>query len=101
MTCKTLLAAALGLLSAACAKNKLDALILDWQELHQSLGTRNLELVARLHVLRQLLPGDPHLASDRTFVDAIARSGSQGGLTGDGVRRALHALYKAEEELGI
>jgi len=101
MTGKTLLVASLGLLFAACATSRLDALVLEGQELHSSLGTRNLELVSRLHVLRELLPGNPHLASDRAFVNAISRSGSQGGLTGDGVRTALYGLYKAEKELGI
>jgi hypothetical protein len=52
-------------------------------------------------VPRDVIEGNPYLSDDSEFVEAIARSGSQGQLGGKGISFALYALYDAECELGF
>ncbi len=98
---KTLLAGALGLLLTACATSELDPLVLDGHELHASLVTRQLDDASIRHVPRAVLRDNPHLSTEAAFVKAIAHSGSQGELGGEGIRAALYALYLGENELGF
>jgi hypothetical protein len=76
-------------------------LVLEGRELHTSLRTR------RLDSIRDLPPGvvpssNPQLSTDKQFVQAIARSSSQGSLGGEGIRSALYARYAAgEREVGV
>lgn len=88
------------LLLAGCAPSALGPLVVDGQELHASLVTRELKDAARLH-LAQMLRDNPYLSTDAEFVDAIARSASQGRLGAEGIRAALYALYLGESELGL
>jgi hypothetical protein len=48
-----------------------------------------------------LIPGNPHVSTNAAFVEAIARSGSQGRLGGEGIRTALYPLYREKSELGF
>jgi hypothetical protein len=89
------------LLLAGCAPSALRPLVLEGQELHASLVTRNLDDVSRLHVPRAVLPDNPYLSTDAAFVDAIAHGASQGRLGGAGIRAALYALYLGESDLGL
>jgi hypothetical protein len=89
------------LLFAGCAPSALGPLVVDGQELHASLVTRNLKDVSRLHVPRAVLRDNPCLSTDAEFVDAIAHGASQGRLGSEGVRAALYALYLGESELGL
>lgn len=116
---KTLLAGCLGfLLAASCAlwwhatrdsnavvvrasTSGLGSLVVDGHELHASLKTRQID-----DSIRHLPPGvfppeNPHLSTDAGFVEAIARSGSQGRLGREGIRSVLYALYVGEKELGF
>lgn len=78
----------------------LTRLVLEGHDLHPSLATPRLDDKAR-HVPRGVLHSNPELSSDCEFVNAIARSGSQGNLSGEGIRSALYALYFAEKEVGL
>ena len=77
----------------------LDSLFLQGPDLHASLKTRQLDAVR--HVPRAVVPANPHHSTDADFVEAIARSGSQGSLGREGIRSALYALYLGETELGF
>ena len=101
MSRKILLAALVGLLFAACETSELKPLVLDGHKLHASLVTQQIDDVPRLHVDRAVLRGNPQLSTDAKFIEAIARSGSQGRLGGEGVRAALYALYRGESEVGF
>ena len=92
----------LGFLIAACSTrgSGLDSLVFEGHELHASLKTRPLEDSAR-HVPRSALPGNPHASTNAGFVAAIARSGSQGRLGGEGIRSALFAIYRGKSDLGF
>jgi hypothetical protein len=76
-------------------------LVFEGQELHSSLVTRQLDESSIRHVPRSVIGGNPYLSDDSSFVEAIARSGSQGRLGGQGVRHALYAVYNAGSDLGI
>ncbi len=95
------LAASVGLRFAACGTSGLNPLVLDGHELHASLVTQQIDDVTRLHVPRAVLRDNPQLSTDAEFVEAIARSGSQGQLSGEGIRAALYALYRGESEVGF
>ena len=99
---KTLLAGFLVfLLASTCLASGLGSLVLEGHELHASLKTRPLDDSIR-HLPRGLVPPEnPHLSTDAGFVEAIARSGSQGRLGGDGIHSVLYALYVGEKELGF
>ena len=88
------------LLLAGCAPNPLGPLVVDGQELHASLVTRELEDAARLHVA-PVLRDNPYPSTDSRFVDVIARIASQGRAGGEGVRAALYAIYLGESEVGL
>jgi len=47
------------------------------------------------------MPGNPHVSTNAAFVTAIARSGSQGKLSGEGMRSALFAIYRGNSDLGF
>ncbi len=98
---KMLLAATVGLLSAGCGASGLNPLVLDGYELDASLVTQQIDEVPHLHVPRAVLHDNPQLSTDAEFVEAIARGGSQGQLGGEGIRAALYALYRGENEVGF
>lgn len=98
---KTFLAASLGLLLAACSTSGLSPLVLEGRELHPSLTTRQLDDRPIRHVPRSVLRRNPQHSSDAEFVKAIAKSGSQGNLGGEGIRSALYALYVGDREVGL
>lgn len=77
----------------------LDSLVLEGPELHASLRTRHLDAVR--HVPRAAVPANPHHSTNADFVEAVARSGSQGSLGREGIRSALFALYLGETEIGF
>lgn len=79
----------------------LTPLILEGHELHPSLMTRRLDDKAVRHVPRSLIQRNPQHSTDVEFIKAIARSGSQGKLGGEGIRSALYALYLGDNELGF
>ncbi len=96
-----LLAASAGLLCAGCGTSGLQPLVLDGNELDASLVTQQIDEVPHLHVPRAVLHDNPQLSTDAEFVEAIARCGSQGQLGGEGIRAALYALYRGEDEVGF
>ena len=106
MSLKTLLIWPFSLLLACCAANGLDPIVLDGHELHASLKTAPLDVVAGSPVTLAVLD-NPHLSTDTWFVEDIARRSSQGGvlgvtLDGEGIRAALLAVYIGEgRQLGI
>ncbi|MCA1791980.1 MAG: hypothetical protein LC667_19660 [Thioalkalivibrio sp.] len=83
------------------AASGLSSLVLDGRELHSSLVTAQLDEKPIRHVPRDVLQGNPHLSTDAEFVKAIARSGSQGKLGGEGIRAALYALYLGDSQVGF
>lgn len=89
------------LLLAACSTSGLAPLVLEGPELHASLTTHDLDDGPIRHVPRAVVGGNPYLSADAEFVEAIAHSGSQGRLDGEGVRSALYALYDGEADLGF
>jgi hypothetical protein len=101
MSRKMFLAAAVGLLFAACGTSGLNPLVLDGHELHASLVTQQIDDGPRRHVPRAVLRDNPQLSTDAEFVEAIGRCGSQGQLGGEGIRAALYALYSGENEVGF
>lgn len=80
---------------------RLDSLVLEGHELHASLRTRRVDDSIRHLPPGVLPPRNPHTSTDAGFVEAIARSGSQGRLGREGIRSVLYALYVAESELGF
>ena len=89
------------LLLAGCARSGLSPLVLDGQELHASLVTRKLKDVAK-HDLAPVVRDNPYLSTDTEFVDVLARIASQGRLAGgEGVRAALYARYRGENDVGL
>lgn len=98
-------------LGSACGNSKtrvapastsgLASLLVKGHQLCPSLQTRQLDDSVR-HLPSGMVPeGNPHHSTDPAFVEAIARSGSQGRLSGDGIRSALYAVYVAEKDLGF
>ena len=89
-----LLALAAGSASAAesfRAASGLVPLVMEGSELHPSLVTRAIDDVRYLP--RSVLHRNPQHSSDPEFVRAVARSGSQGNLDGEGLDSALYAFY--------
>ncbi|MEL7500315.1 MAG: hypothetical protein AAFN77_22150 [Planctomycetota bacterium] len=81
--------------------SQLQALMVDGEELHESLKTQRLDSIQDLP-LNAELPKNPYLSTDSEFIKAIASGGSQGQLDGDGIGSAFYARYvTAENELGI
>jgi hypothetical protein len=91
----------LGLLLTACSTTGLSKLDIEGRELHPSLMTRRLGDKPIRHVPRGVLRGNPQLSTDPEFIQAIASSGSQGKLGGEGIRSALYALYLGDREVGF
>lgn len=79
----------------------LASLVLEGHELHASLKVRQIDDSIRHLPPGVVPPGNPHLSTDLAFVEALARSGSQGRLSSEGIRAVLYALYVAENELGF
>lgn len=79
----------------------LEALLVEGPELHASLTTRPMDDSVRHLPPGMIPPGNPHISTDPEFVEAIARSGSQGRLGSEGIRSVLYAVYVAEDELGF
>ena len=79
----------------------LASLVLEGHQLHASLQTRQLGSVQDLPT-GITSPENPHVSSDREFVEAVARGGSQGRHDGAGMRAALFARYwTGENEIGF
>lgn len=76
-------------------------LVLKGRDLHPSLITRRLDENTVRHVRRKVILGNPQHSTDAEFIEAIARSGSQGKLGGEGIRSALYALYFGDREIGF
>ncbi len=91
----------MGFLTAACSTSGLSSLVLDGPELHSSLTTRNLKDKPPRHVSRSVVLTNPQHSTDTQFIRAIARSGSQGKLSDEGIRSALYAVYLGQSELGF
>ena len=98
---KLLLIGALWLEVVACAASELAPLVLEGHELHAALVTRQIDKNPDRHVSRAIIAENPCLSAEADVVEAIARSGSQGQLGGEGIRHALYALYGAESDLGL
>lgn len=98
---KSLVIGVLCLAIAASSTSELAPLVLEGHELHSSLVARELGESSIRHVPRAVVKGNPYLSADSEFIEAIARSGSQGRLDGKGVSFALYALYGAERDLGF
>lgn len=79
----------------------LASLVLEGHELHASLKVRQVNNSIRHLPPGIVPPGNSHLSTDPGFIEAIARSGSQGRLSSEGIRAVLYALYVAENELGF
>jgi len=92
----------LSFLMTGCStrESALDSLVLEGHELHASLHTREIDDSVR-HVPLDLIPGNPGVSTNAEFVAAIARSGSQGRLGGEGMRSALFAIYRGKSDLGF
>jgi len=101
MAWKALLAVSISLSSTACETGGLDSLALEGTQLHASLETPQIDEIVRLHVPRAVLMTNPQVSTNPEFVEAIAGGGSQGRLGGDGIRAALYALYRGENDLGL
>jgi hypothetical protein len=95
MSSKVFLAAALGLLFAACGPSGLNPLVLDGHGLHASLVTQQID-----DVPRAVLRDNPQLSTEPEFVEVVARGGSQGQLGGEGIRAAFYAVYRGRSEVG-
>ena len=87
--------------SSHLAESGLTPLVLEARELHPSLVTRRVDDKTIRHVPSSVIQRNPQHSTDTDFIEAIARSGSQGNLGGEGVRSALYALYLGDEELGF
>ncbi len=98
---KMILAASVGLLIAGCGGSGLIPLVLDGHDLHASLVTQHLDDGPHRHVPRDVLRDNPQLSTEAEFVEAIARSGSQGRLGSEGIRAALYALYQGDSQIGF
>lgn len=80
----------------------LGILVFEGAELHPELKTRVISKEQPIrHVPPHLVPQNPYISTGFSFVQAIARSGSQGRLDGTGIESALFALYVHEKELGF
>ena len=87
--------------SSHLAENGLTRLVLEGRELHPSLVTRRVDDKTIRHVRSSVIQRNPQHSTDVEFIEAIARSGSQGKLRGEGIRSALYALYLGDRELGF
>ena len=81
------------------SSSELAPLVLEGPELHESLVTLDLSEIR--HVPPSVLEGNPYLSDRQEFVYAIGRGSSQGQLRGEGMLRALYAIYRAEHDLGL
>ncbi len=86
---------------AAGSGSGLNQLLVDGPDLHSSLKTIQLENYPVRHLPSDQIPGNPHHSTDPGFVNAIARSSSQGRLDATGIESVLYALYLGEDEVGI
>ena len=93
--------AAIGLFFVANMASSLDSLVFEGYEAHPLLVTKPLSDRPVRHVRGDVVKSNPQLSSDAEFIRAIAASGSQGRLDGEGVHSALYALYVAERETGL
>ncbi|MEM9302828.1 MAG: hypothetical protein AAGE01_11985 [Pseudomonadota bacterium] len=79
----------------------LEAFIFPGPELHASVRLHPVELLRDLPDGMHL-PDNPRVSTDRAFVNATARGGSQGRLDGQGMREALYARYTdGSSEIGF
>ena len=101
MSLMTALVGFLGFLFTVMAPSGLESLILQGHDLHPSVTTREFDERALRHVREGVVLTNPEYSTEPAFVEAIARSGSQGRLRGDGMRAALFAMYQGEKDLGF
>lgn len=91
--------------SALSGANGIDStllrVVLEGNELHPSLVTRQLDAEPVRHVPRSVLRSNPQHSTDAAFVKAIASSGSQGKLGTQGIRSALYAAYHGDKDVGF
>ena len=83
------------------ATSGLTPLVLPGHALHPSLATPQVDETTIRHVSHRVIQSNPQLSTQPEFIAAIARSGSQGKLSAEGVRSALYALYRGDKELGF
>lgn len=92
----------LGFLIAACPAwgSGLASLVLEGDELHASLKTPQID-DSDQHMPRALIPRNPHVSTNAAFVAAVIRNASRSSLDTEGIRSALYALYREENDLGF
>lgn len=79
----------------------LSALMMEGSEIHPSLFTPQLGDAPLRHLPAGVVKHNPEISREAEFVNAIARSGSQGNLDAQGVHSALFALYRAKKDVGL
>lgn len=89
------------LFSANCWSVELKSLIIQAKDIHPLLETQQLSRESIRHISFDVLHDNPQYSEDIKFVNAIARSSSQGKLNGKNIRSALYALYNAGKDLGF
>lgn len=98
---KSLPTAFLSLLLAACSTSGLGRLMLEGPDLHASLVTREVNDGPVRHVAHGVVQENPQQSADARFVEAIARSASQGRLDASGISSALFALHHGDNDVGL
>ena len=98
--------ASLGMLLATSSmsglpSSGLDRLMFEGPDLHPSLTAHVIDGAPVRHVSGDVIQTNPQVSGDIDFVKAIARSGSQGKLDGNGVNAALYARYDGEKDVGF
>ncbi|MEM1081505.1 MAG: hypothetical protein AAGH65_07970 [Pseudomonadota bacterium] len=77
-------------------------LMLDGQELHPALTTVLMSAETIRHVPLEQINTNPQRPEEPDVIDVIARSGSQGRMSSEGVSSALYALYTTgDRQIGL
>lgn len=88
-------------LAAFSSASGLEPLLLEGAELYHSLHALPVEKPIRHLPAHISLPRNPYASTDSEFVEAVAKSSSQGRLHRDGIRSALYAFYVEDKQLGF
>lgn len=92
----------LSLLVSAQIESGLSPLANKARALHPSLSLTPIDHGSALrHVDPKVVTQNPQLSADPAFIEAIARSGSQGNLSAEGIGTALYVLYRGEKDVGL